>query len=64
MVTNTDSNKHRSLAIMPDGTEFEHWEDETEYGRVYYVDQQHPAAADQNPGTEERTVSRRMRHLA
>ena len=53
MVTNTGSSKYRSPAIMPDGTEFEHWEDETEYSRVYYVDQQHPAATDRNPGTEE-----------
>lgn len=38
---------------LPDGTEFQTWEDVTEYERVYYVDQQHPAAADDNPGTEE-----------
>ncbi len=39
--------------LLPDGTEFETWEDGTEYRRVYYVDQNHPAAADENPGTEE-----------
>ena len=39
--------------LLPDGTEFRTWEDETEYRRVYYVDQNHSAAADDNPGTEE-----------
>ncbi len=39
--------------LLPDGTEFRTWEDVTEYKRVYYVDQRHPAAADDNPGTEE-----------
>ncbi len=39
--------------LLPDGTEFQTWEDGTEYRRVYYVDQDHPAAADENPGTEE-----------
>ncbi|MCY3774393.1 MAG: hypothetical protein OXH11_00250, partial [Candidatus Aminicenantes bacterium] len=39
--------------LLPDGTEFQTWEDVTEYRRVYYVDQRHPVAADDNPGTEE-----------
>ena len=39
--------------ILPDGTEFQIWQDETDYRKVYYVDQQHPAASDGNPGTEE-----------
>ena len=34
-------------------TEFPIWQDGTEYRNVYYVDQQHPGAADDNPGTEE-----------
>jgi len=39
--------------LLPDGTPFPVWEDETEYQRAYCVDQQHPGAADDNPGTEE-----------
>ncbi len=39
--------------LLPDGTEFQTWEDVTDYRRVYYVDQRHPVAADDNPGTEE-----------
>lgn len=39
--------------LLPDGTQFPVWEDETDYRRAYYVDQQHPGAADDNPGTEE-----------
>ena len=38
---------------LPDGTAFQFWQDETVYGHVYYVDQQHPGAADDNAGTEE-----------
>lgn len=39
--------------LLPDGTEFRTWEDRTEYRRVYYVDRNHPAAADDNTGTKE-----------
>ena len=39
--------------MLPDGTRFPVWQDETDYRKVYYVDQQHPGAADDNPGTEE-----------
>jgi len=38
---------------LPDGTEFQVWQDETDYQKAYYVDQQHPAASDANAGTEE-----------
>ena len=38
---------------LPDGTEFQVWEDVTEYQKVYYVDQQHPTASDENPDTED-----------
>jgi hypothetical protein len=41
-------------ARLPDGFDFPMWEDETEYGRVYYVAQAHPDASDDNPGTEDR----------
>jgi len=39
---------------MPDGEPFEFWDDATEYTRVYHVACQHPAASDDNPGTEDR----------
>jgi len=39
---------------MPDGEPFEFWDDATEYARVYHVACQHPAASDDNPGTEDR----------
>ena len=39
--------------VLPDGTQFQIWQDETDYNKVWYVDQQHPWAADDNPGTEE-----------
>ena len=39
--------------LLPDGTPFPVWQDETDYRKMYYVDQQHPEAADDNPGTEE-----------
>jgi hypothetical protein len=39
--------------LLPDGTPFQIWRDETDYRKVYYVDQQHHEAADDNPGTEE-----------
>ena len=49
----THSSTQESPIVLPDGTEFQIWQDETEYQKVYYVDQQHPGAADDNPGTEE-----------
>lgn len=38
---------------LPDGSDFEAWQDDTVYGRVYHVAQNHPAASDENPGTTE-----------
>jgi alpha-N-arabinofuranosidase len=46
---------------MPNGSSFLTWGDETKYARSYHVDQAHPRAADQNPGTAElpfRTINR------
>ena len=40
--------------MMPDGMAFPFWDDVTEYRRVYHVDQSHPGASDDGPGTEER----------
>lgn len=39
---------------MPEGDQFEFWDDRTEYSRVYHVAIQSPAASDDNPGTAER----------
>ncbi|MHB9032110.1 MAG: right-handed parallel beta-helix repeat-containing protein [Anaerolineae bacterium] len=39
---------------LPDGTRFHFWERPLSFSRTYYVNNQHPAAADDNPGTEER----------
>ena len=49
----TRSSTQESPIVLPDGTRFPIWQDETEYKTVHYVDQQHPQAADDNPGTEE-----------
>ena len=49
----TQSHPQDAPILLPDGTSFPVWEDETDYRKVYYVDQQHPEAADGNPGTEE-----------
>lgn len=38
---------------LPDGTNFPFWEPATTYTRTYVVDQNHPAASDENPGTSE-----------
>ncbi len=46
---------------MPDGVDFEFWDDLTVYRRVFHVSALHPHAADDNPGTPERpfrTISR------
>ena len=40
--------------VMPDGTPFAFWDDETDYARVYHVACGSPSASDENPGTEER----------
>ena len=40
--------------LLPDGTEFLTWEQRPQFSKTYYVDGQHPAASDQNPGTRER----------
>lgn len=41
-------------ALMPNGSYFPFWEDETEYKTILYVDGGHAAADDSNPGTEEK----------
>jgi len=36
---------------LPEGNTFPFWEDVTEYGKVYHVNQNHPLASDENPGS-------------
>ncbi len=38
--------------LMPDGTAFEFWDDQTKYTHVYHVACNHPKASDANPGTQ------------
>jgi alpha-N-arabinofuranosidase len=47
--------------LMPDGTVFRIWSDATNYSKTYHVNQGHPRASDENPGTEDlpfRTINR------
>ena len=37
--------------ILPDGTRFPFWDDQTVYAQVYHVAQNHPRASDANAGT-------------
>lgn len=38
--------------LLPDGSEFRTWRDETVYRKVYYVERNHPQASDDGDGTE------------
>lgn len=38
--------------ILPDGTKFQSWEKPLKFSKTYFVDQHHPSASDDNPGTE------------
>jgi hypothetical protein len=50
-------------ALMPDGTLFLSWGDQTQYTRTYHVNQNHAQASDENPGTEARPF-RTINHAA
>lgn len=39
--------------LLPDGTTYLSWSDNTHYTRTYHVNQNHPGASDKNDGTEE-----------
>jgi hypothetical protein len=39
---------------LPDGQEFKTWEKPLVFARTYYVNQAHPDASDDNPGTQDR----------
>ncbi len=43
----------RANSLLPDGTPFPFWQDETSYTIVYHVNNRHAKASDENPGTEE-----------
>ena len=40
--------------LLPDGSEFKTWEAVAEFAKTYHVDQKHPRATDDGPGTAER----------
>jgi alpha-L-arabinofuranosidase len=40
--------------LLPDGSSFNSWADETRYTRTYHVNARHPNCSDDNPGSEER----------
>ena len=49
----TEPKKSELRVLLPDGTSFPFWDDQTVYKKVYYVDQNNPRASDQNQGSEE-----------
>ena len=38
---------------MPDGSDFDFWDDATEYAKTFHVAREHPKGCDDNPGTED-----------
>jgi len=42
--------------LLPDGQEFRTWERPPAFSRTYYVNQAHPQASDDNPGTQDRPL--------
>ena len=40
--------------LMPDGSPFVTWSDQTKYAKTYHVNQAHPNASDENAGTDDR----------
>ena len=56
----------RDTETLPSGARFAFWDDATVYRTIYHVDQQHPAASDDNPGTAAlpfRTINAAARRL-
>ncbi len=49
--------------FLPDGSEFKTWDHKTVYKKTCFVDMNHPAAADENPGTEDKPF-RTINHAA
>ena len=55
-----------NFSLLPDGTQFPFWDDETKYSRAYHVAMQNPNASDENDGSEERpflTINRAAQQL-
>ena len=48
-------------AILPDGNEYEFWEEDCTYTRTLYVDGSNPASSDDNDGRESAPLRRRSR---
>ena len=44
--------KRDLMAILPDGSDFEFWEEDASYTNTLYVDCKDPAASDENDGSE------------
>lgn len=42
--------------LLPDGSEFKTWERPPSFSRTLYVDQAHPQASDENPGTRQQPL--------
>src|SRR3972149_2998779 len=40
--------------LLPNGNEFKRGSDRTVYAKTYYVDQRHPGASDENPGSRDK----------
>jgi hypothetical protein len=40
--------------LLPNGNEFKTWSDQTVYAKTFYVDQSHPDASDENPGSRDK----------
>ncbi len=39
--------------LLPDGSQFPFWDCTTHFHKTWYVDQRHPAASDEGPGSAE-----------
>jgi len=52
--TNIKNRSSFSENMLPDGTLFDSWDDQTKYTRIYHVSQNNSKASDDNMGTEDR----------
>jgi alpha-N-arabinofuranosidase len=61
-----DNYRDDGALLLPDGKAFPLWEDKTSHNKVYFVDQAHPKASDENAGTEDmpfKTINQAARLL-
>jgi hypothetical protein len=42
----------QETVMLPDGSAFRSWEKSIKFSKTYFIDQNHPSASDNNPGTE------------